>query len=68
MKYDCLIVDDEIDLAKNTCEYLNMFNVKSYACFSKEECEEFFMENDAELILLDIIFTYFKKMIIKMLF
>ena len=54
MKYDCLIVDDEIDLAKNTCEYLNMFNVKSYACFSKEECEEFFMENDAELILLDI--------------
>ena len=54
MKYDCLIVDDEVDLAKNTCEYLNMFNIKSYACFSKLECEEFFKENDAELILLDI--------------
>ena len=54
MKYDCLIIDDEIELAKNTCEYLNMFDVKSFACFSKKEYEEFFKENDAELILLDI--------------
>lgn len=54
MKYDCLIVDDEVELAKNTCEYLNMFEIKSYACFSKSECEEFFKSNDASLILLDI--------------
>ena len=54
MKYDCLIVDDEMELAKNTCEYLNMFDVKSFACFSAKECEDFFRENDASLILLDI--------------
>ena len=54
MKYDVLIVDDEKELAKNTCEYLNMFNINSYACFSIKECEEFFLENDASLLLLDI--------------
>ncbi len=54
MKYDCLIVDDEIELARNTCEYLNMFDINSYACFSKKECENFFDTNDASLILLDI--------------
>lgn len=54
MKYDCLIVDDEKELAKNTCEYLNMFDISSCACFSKKECEEFFKKNDTSLILLDI--------------
>lgn len=54
MKYDCLIVDDEKELAKNTCEYLNMFDIKSYTCFSIKECEDFFKENDTSLILLDI--------------
>lgn len=54
MKYDCLIVDDEIELANNTCDYLNMFGVKSYVCYSKSEYEEFFKNNSALLILLDI--------------
>lgn len=54
MKYDCLIVDDEIELANNTCEYLNLFGVKSYACYNKSQCEEFLKENDTSLILLDI--------------
>ena len=54
MKYDCLIVDDEVELANNTCEYLNMFDVKSYACHSYEECNKFFEENDTTMILLDI--------------
>lgn len=54
MKYDCLIVDDEIELANNTCEYLNLFGVKSFACYSQNECDEFFRENDTSLILLDI--------------
>lgn len=54
MKYDCLIIDDEKELANNTCEYLNMFNIKSYACFSIEECNKFFESNDTSLILLDI--------------
>ena len=54
MKYDCLIIDDEKELADSTCEYLNMFNVKSYACYSVEECNKFFENNDTSLILLDI--------------
>ncbi len=54
MKYDVLIVDDEKELAKNTSEYLNMFDINSYACFSIKECEEFFKTNDTSLILLDI--------------
>lgn len=54
MKYDCLIVDDEIELANNTCEYLNLFGVKTYACYSKKECEEFFLKNETSLLLLDI--------------
>lgn len=54
MKYDCLIIDDEKELADSTCEYLNMFNVKSYACYSVEECKNFFENNDTSLILLDI--------------
>lgn len=54
MVYDCLIVDDEIELANNTCEYLNLFGVKTFACYSKKECEEFFIQNDALMMLLDI--------------
>ena len=54
MKYDCLIIDDEKELADNTCDYLNMFNVSSYVCYSKEEYNNFFKENNASLILLDI--------------
>lgn len=42
MKYDCLIIDDEESLANNTCDYLNMYDVKIYACYSKKEYEEFF--------------------------
>ena len=30
MHYDCLIVDDEKELANNTCEYLIMQNVLSF--------------------------------------
>lgn len=54
MKYDCLIIDDEVELASNTCDYLNMFNIKSYVCYSKSEYEDFFKNNSASLILLDI--------------
>lgn len=54
MKYDCLIIDDEKELADNTSEYLNMFNVKTYVCYTKEEYKEFFKKNKASLILLDI--------------
>ena len=54
MKYDCLIVDDEEVLARNTCEYFNMFEIKTFVTFSIAEAEAFFKENDASLLLLDI--------------
>lgn len=54
MLYDCLIVDDETVLAETTCEYLNMFDVKSAYVTSAEECLDFFQEHQASLILLDI--------------
>ena len=54
MKYDCLIIDDEKELADNTCDYLNMFDVSSYVCYSKEDYINFFKGNNASLILLDI--------------
>lgn len=54
MKYDCLIIDDEKALADNTCEYFNMFDVKTRALYSMVEALEFFKDNEASLILLDI--------------
>ena len=54
MKYDCLIIDDEKELANNTCEYFNMFDVKTYEVFSSAEAEEFMRGNDVSLVLLDI--------------
>lgn len=44
MKYDCLIIDDEQILADNTCEYFNMFNLKTKAVYSKLEPFDFFAE------------------------
>ena len=54
MKLDCLIVDDEIALAETTCEYFNMFDVKTAFVTSAEECIRFLKENEPSLILLDI--------------
>lgn len=54
MKYDCLIIDDEKVLADNTCEYFNMFDVKTRALYSVAEATEFLRENEVSLILLDI--------------
>lgn len=54
MKYDCLIIDDEKTLADNTCEYFNMFEVKTKALYSMAEALVFFRENETSLVLLDI--------------
>ncbi|KWX78626.1 response regulator [Paenibacillus jilunlii] len=54
MKYDCLIVDDEVILAETTCEYFNMFEVRSAYVTGAEECERFLQEHEPSLILLDI--------------
>lgn len=54
MKYDCLIVDDEIALSQSTCEYFNMFDVKTSWVKDADACINFFRANDSDLILLDI--------------
>ena len=54
MTYDCLIIDDEKMLADNTCEYFNMFDVKTKAVYSRQEAEKFFETDGCRLILLDI--------------
>lgn len=54
MKYDCLIIDDEKMLADSTAEYFNMFGICTSVCYSASECRDFFRENTAELLLLDI--------------
>ena len=54
MRYDCLIIDDEKELANNTCEYFNMFDVKTVAVYSSAEADEFLKNNEPALVLLDI--------------
>ena len=54
MKYDCLIIDDEKLLADSTSEYFNLFGVKTAVVYTAAECKEFFYENTAKLLLLDI--------------
>lgn len=54
MKYDCLIIDDEKLLADSTAEYFNLFGVSTAVVYTAEECRNFFLDNTAELFLLDI--------------
>jgi two-component system response regulator RegX3 len=54
MKYDCLIVDDEIALSQSTSEYFNMFDVKTAWVAGAAACLDFLNENETEVILLDI--------------
>ncbi len=54
MHYNCLIVDDETELAKMTAEYFNMFEVSTAFVENAEACYAWLKENTADLILLDI--------------
>lgn len=54
MHYDCLIVDDETELAKMTAEYFEMFDVKTQYVTSAASCYAFLEENTVDIILLDI--------------
>lgn len=54
MNVDCLIVDDEIELAKATCEYFEMFGVSSTYVTNADDCMSFTENNSVKLILLDI--------------
>lgn len=54
MKYDCLVVDDEEMLADSTAQYFNLFGVKTAAVYSAPGCRDFFKQDTACLVLLDI--------------
>ena len=54
MKYNCLIIDDEEVLSESTCEYFNMFGVKTAWAADAKSCMDFLRSNETDLILLDI--------------
>jgi len=54
MYYDCLIIDDELEVASGTCEYFNLFEVSSHYVLNADDALSFLHENKVSLILLDI--------------
>jgi two-component system response regulator RegX3 len=53
-EFDCLIVDDEAALSKSTCEYFNLFGLKTSWVSDEKACFDFLSGNTTSLILLDI--------------
>jgi len=54
MHYNCLIVDDEIELSKMTCEYFDMFGVSCSYVENAVQCLEFLQKHEVDVLLLDI--------------
>lgn len=54
MDINCLIVDDEEELAKATCEYFQMFDISSNYVTNAKDCEDFLEKNKVDMLLLDI--------------
>lgn len=54
MNYKCLIVDDELSIAQTTSEYLTMFEIPTAYVTDYASCLEFFKNNTAAILLLDI--------------
>ena len=54
MHYNCLIVDDETELAKMTCEYFQMFDVTCHYVNTAAACEKALQEHAVDVLLLDI--------------
>jgi len=54
MNYDCLIIDDELEIASGVCEYFNLFEVSSYYTTTAKDALLFLQDNTVRLILLDV--------------
>ena len=54
MHYDCLIIDDEKEIAAGACEYFNMFDVSTQYVLTATDALSFLQENTVRLILLDV--------------
>lgn len=54
MRYNCLIVDDEKELADATKEYFQMFDLSCHVLYDGNACLDFLEKNEVDLLLLDI--------------
>ena len=54
MLYDCLIIDDEPDIASGACEYFNLFEVRTHYVLTAGDALTFLQSNSVRLILLDV--------------
>lgn len=54
MHYNCLLVDDELDLSQMTCEYFSMFDISCTYVENASQCVDFLQENEVDMLLLDI--------------
>lgn len=54
MKYQCLMIDDDVTIAETTAEYFNFFDIKTAYVTGYNEAEKFLEENEVSLLLLDI--------------
>lgn len=54
MEYKCLVIDDDLDIAKTTAEYFNIFDIKTAYTTSYDDALEFIQKHQVYLLLLDI--------------
>lgn len=54
MKYQCLMIDDDVTIAETTAEYFNFFDIKTAYVTGYNEAGIFLEENEVSLLLLDI--------------
>lgn len=54
MHYNCLIVDDEKELAEMTCEYFNLFDVSCRWTDTVQGCRQMMESDTFDILLLDI--------------
>lgn len=54
MHYNCLIVDDEVELTKMTAEYFEMFGVNTFVANDRNSCLDFLASNSCDMVLLDV--------------
>lgn len=54
MAYKCLVIDDDLDIAKTTAEYFNIFDIKTAYVTNYKEALDFIHTQEVSLLLLDI--------------
>ena len=54
MKYQCLMIDDDVTIAETTAEYFNIFDIRTAYVTSYEDAEAFLAQHTVSLLLLDI--------------